>query len=749
MGQRKPDQSGTTGTARRESRTATQTPSPPAGGQAHPGMPAVLSLQEALGNQQVARLLAGELTAPGIARMLSLSQQGARANGSVRRSVISYAEQGETIYNRTSATDQQFEPRSYGAGGTIHYVMTRAPDAVTVNVRVKFVNQARGTREFLPDGTRDPNFERPIDSPTEIPASDPRQRYARDMCENAINAHWNNKFVLVGRRRTPPAASGSTIGAVGAAAAAAASPSTTPAAAATGPAGAATADDIRLKVKFVATPIFDIASKDYDSLVRLYGPSTVAGSPGHPIDAGNYYMNRGTYGGSAESTYAHEFGHLIGINDEYSRSNDQMHRMMHQVSPLQATRMNRELDRETSKRMILAALRPQLRANVATMGADVAAAFTEMRESLQQQLAQGIRAGWRQAGVIADIIAQVGDQLEAPESAGLRAALAPAVRFEARDNLSNITYAQEALDSALSPEEVQSQLTRLYSTAINAAITAPIALQTTDNAGRPSTVNVSAQLATPLQPTAPGSLSATLNTAATTVANQSAGAGTATGPGGALVPAIAPSASLLGSLTGLPAAWRTRGAVLGPYVDASETQLDISEAWTNLLATTDFSLAGDVRGLYRMLYDAVHQLAVAVAQTEVRKFFEAEMRPLIGEQLASLGTLIDQEAARIGSAATPPARAGGPDPLADAVAQMQVAMRDRLAAQTPSGAAAEPAEGSQTQAVRYSVQGLMGSNAASTAVRSDFLSGVVTQFNLPSNGLIDPATEEPFRSETT
>lgn len=753
VGQRKPDPAATTGAARRESRVAPQAQS------AAPGVHSILSLQETLGNQQVARLLAGELSsAPGFSEVRSLAKQQANANGPIQRSRIDYAKAKETIYNTTSSADQQFQPAQYG-GRNVRYLMTRSADAVTVTVRIKFVNQARGTREFLPDGTKDPDFRQPINSPSEIPANDERRGFAERMCRDSIEKHWNKRFVLVGRRRSPPAASGSALGSVGATGAAAAagaaaataatSPSTTPAAPAAGASGAASAGEIRLPVKFVATPVFDLATEDYDKLVRLYGQATVAGSAGHPIDAGNFYMNRGTYGGSAESTYAHEFGHLIGINDEYSRSNDQMHNLMHQVSPSAATRMNTELDRETTKRMILAALRPQLRANIASMGAEVAAAFEDMREGLKQQLAQGIRNGWRQADVIADIIEQVGDQLEGPESERLRAALAQAVRFEARDNLSNITYAQEVLDVALSPAEVQSQLSRLYASAINAAITAPIALQSTDNAGRPTTINISAELAAPLQPTAPGSLSGTLNTAATTISNQSAGAGAATGPGGALVPAIAPSASLLGSLTALPAAWRGRGAVLSPYVDESEAALDISEAWSALLTTTDFSGAGDVRTLYRMLYESVHSLAVGVGKVEVQRFFEAEMNPLIREQLSSLGTLIDQEAARIGSAANPPPRAGGPDPLADAVAQMQVAMRDRLAAQTPSGAAAEPAAGTQTQAVRYDVQGLMGDNTASTVVRPDFLNGLVTQFNLPANGLIDTATEESFRSETT
>ncbi len=42
-------------------------------------------------------------------------------------------------------------------------------------------------------------------------------------------------------------------------------------------------------------------------------------------------MNRGRYPFTEEQIYAHEYGHLIGLPDEYSHSHPQMHALLHDI----------------------------------------------------------------------------------------------------------------------------------------------------------------------------------------------------------------------------------------------------------------------------------------------------------------------------------------------------------------------------------------------------------------------------------
>lgn len=78
-------------------------------------------------------------------------------------------------------------------------------------------------------------------------------------------------------------------------------------------------------------------------------------------------------------------------------------------------------------------------------------------------------------------------------------------------------------------------------------------------------------------------------------------------------------------------------------------------------------------------------------------------------------------------------------------------MRQSLqAAQTPAATGSEePAPGTTDQPVRYTAQGLMGENAASTAVRPDMMTGtdtitgVVQQFN----SRLKRSNERDFRAQ--
>ena len=73
-------------------------------------------------------------------------------------------------------------------------------------------------------------------------------------------------------------------------------------------------------------------------------------------------MNMGDYDtgdpNEAVKTAAHEYGHLLGIPDEYSQSNAQMHKLMHQASPTLAAGEDQKLDDAATKYMVLRAMGP-------------------------------------------------------------------------------------------------------------------------------------------------------------------------------------------------------------------------------------------------------------------------------------------------------------------------------------------------------------------------------------------------------
>ena len=62
--------------------------------------------------------------------------------------------------------------------------------------------------------------------------------------------------------------------------------------------------------------------------------------------------------------YAHEYGHMLGIPDEYSQSNEQLNALLHQAAPKTAASSRAALDKTTIERMALAALRDPLLAQL-------------------------------------------------------------------------------------------------------------------------------------------------------------------------------------------------------------------------------------------------------------------------------------------------------------------------------------------------------------------------------------------------
>ena len=69
-----------------------------------------------------------------------------------------------------------------------------------------------------------------------------------------------------------------------------------------------------------------------------------------------------------------EYGHLLGLHDEYSRSNDQVHQQLHLMGG-KARKSHKALDAHTTRHMVTMALYPAIRAamssNIALAGAAI------------------------------------------------------------------------------------------------------------------------------------------------------------------------------------------------------------------------------------------------------------------------------------------------------------------------------------------------------------------------------------------
>ena len=150
-------------------------------------------------------------------------------------------------------------------------------------------------------------------------------------------------------------------------------------------------------------------------------------------------MNLGTYGSNMDVAlreqmiYAHEYGHLLGIPDEYSQSNFQMHALLHQVAPSEGPARSAALDRATVERMVLAALTRQLFFKVQAAGAELGRLFMASRAPLERALADGVRGAAGDASVTDAITAH----LEAQADPRLHRRIAEVVRFETGQNLGN------------------------------------------------------------------------------------------------------------------------------------------------------------------------------------------------------------------------------------------------------------------------------------------------------------------------
>ncbi|MEO5953590.1 MAG: hypothetical protein ABIQ44_14080, partial [Chloroflexia bacterium] len=668
--------------------------------------------------------------------------------------------------------------------GHAAYDMTRRADSVNVNVRILFLAPPTDTDasgNMLPDDS-------PLRKGGPIPSGDARRTEALNLtggntantggtgtgAKGGITSVWNNKAELVGRQKAPVGA--------GAGSRSDAAPATV------GP-------EIVLPIKFQATAVFD-ASQDHDQRVFLHGATDVAnptqadpsrnlrpatpppapppGTPAPPapkprmsvIDAGNWYTARpnGNYGFKKagdpnnfplDTIYAHEYGHYLGIPDEYSRSNPAMHILMHGVTPNQAERdkMDKEIDAASSEEIIMAAMMPELQKHMNAISKAALQAITDQKKVLLRKLTASLRTSWHNKAVLDAILGQVNSHLDAvaavpavpasgstpaspgsaalPEQKKAKRAAREAVIFEATKNLSYKTKAQDAIDNVLSLGSADAWINGILSDALEKASGKVMnnhlhkigaGVQGMPTAGldmRVDTLGV------------PGT-SANLDTAAANASRTLVGAA----PAGTTPPTVHPSGSLLSQISKLPESWRT----MANLFSEAEVEQSIQLLSAGNLEKDNFrgKVNDSPRKLYKQLYDRFNSVTESASYQAIARLMQGQIQPLMEGQLQELLTAIKAEAASHGTA-TPSgtsASSGTPDPAiaarAAAIKTAVTTMSTEAKTMQDTPETTTDAAGKTTQNplhVRMTMNSTMGSQYNSTDVRPNYMESVVRNFN--------------------
>ncbi len=680
---------------------------------------------EVEGNQEAglaARTLADpQATAPrnAVARKVSKRQLlglqravGNRVTGEVfaklAQRVPITASTSETLYNQSNSATGAASSAHYGGNKT--YDITRQGDTgATVNVKIKFLNQARNTTPPGPNpppGT--PRLGQMLGSPTEFPDADPRRAWAADMANQAVS-HWNGRVTFVSDTTDETAG----------------------------------INTVRLPVTFSAEAVFGL-NDDAPNTVIVHGPTTTAGTAGQPIDAGNWYMNKNDrYPANDDIIYAHEYGHLIGIPDEYSQSNEQMNALLHQASPGDAAASLAALDQETVRRMSYAALvRPLYQQLRAAMGPAVEA-FRGQGRLVKDKMSEAAKGAARSPAVQE----QLRERLLAEATDRVDPQVPQAVAFETTTNFSNRSRAGEGVDAAFDAGALGRQLSSIYASALDAPLSDTVV--NVQGLGDVA-INVHGSVFSAGVGTGPSQASAS------TVAAGDVGA--AAGPTG--LPEMPPPDTLVGKIGALPAAWTAAGSALEtavtPAAFAAKMQAIMPTAAAAVAeslmaaivpgATGPAALTGTSQ-MYQRAYSLLNNAAREAATQLTSELVRAQVEPVIQADVTAFRTTLLAEVDRIMTMSpTDLAAAGNPNP---AMRQLIQDMKGRLDADKAATAATgrDPLGGggaAPDQDVTYSFQGLMGSNK-STAIRADQFQPMVDAFNANFKA----TTEDPFRAETS
>jgi hypothetical protein len=648
----------------------------------------------------------------------------------IQRVPITEAPRSETLYNSEDAAGQA-TAKSYSM--TAKYEMTRSGDSsATVTVKIRFVSQSRNTVDpaspTAPAGT--PRLGALIGSPTEIPADDPRRAWASNVVAEGVKI-WNGRLTFVGEeeRPSPP----------------------DPVAGVPPP----IVTKKRLPVTFRAEPVFGLGDEAHAQVV-VHPSSTVAGTPGHPIDAGNYYMNKGdSYSGDDKVITAHEYGHLLGIPDEYSQSNEQLNALIHEAAPGNAASAGKALDKETVKRMVLSSLRAPMYLELDAALPEISAALRTQRTQVTRRLRDAAKNG----AVSGDVVTQLTSQLQARAAGQVKPDVPGAVAFQTTRNFSSAGYAGTAVTAAFSTAGLSSQIGDAYWNALSKGYGRNVAVAGLGDVSIKVHGSVAATTATggANAGAAQGLATRSVGPTPAPAGGSASSGGAAAGGGAPGLPSITPPATLVDKLTALPTTWGAAGSAVETGITpdrfaakmvATLRTAQIVSALTSLLPGITPQTIGTTGRLYREAYALVSNAARTASRELMTELISSQMDPLLQSNVTDLVSAIDTEVERImGTPASGVAALGTPDPNMTALVNAMKARLDADKAATAGGGRdplGKPGGTAPAQDVTYSYQGLMGSNAT-TAVRPDQFAPMVKQFN----DNLKTEFEKPFATEAT
>ena len=635
----------------------------------------LLGLQRAVGNRAVVAALSR-----------SVQRVPVKASG------------GETLYNAESAGGQATAGHY---GGMKSFDLSRSGDAsVTATVRVKFLSQTRCSDPAaagVPAGTKKGQLYGPRTAIADASVRD----WAVSTMDAAL-AKWQNRLTFVGEE---PGENG------------------------------APATPKRLPVTFSAVKLWGV-DDEADSTVIVHPPGVVGGSPGNPIDAGNFYVNKDkeVYPSDDAVIYAHEYGHLIGIPDEYSQSNEQMNALLHQAAPGNAASSMAALDKASIGLMALAALTGPLVAQLDAAMAPVVDGFRAMRPLVKTKMAKAAREGATAATVRQELLGL----LQGTSEARVAPAAPAAVAFETTTNFSNKSLSAEGVEAGFTAASLGQQLHDGYEKALKAPQD-----QSVDVTGLGKVkVEVSSSVY--------GASGAGTPTAGNASSAAAAKVGPAAVPG---LPPVAPSGSLVGKLNSLPATWAAAGSALEASVSPAAFSAAMADAIKGIGAAvaaqeqagTPTKKADSVRLLYQRALNVVTIAAHNASRQVARDLVAATITPTLTSSVADLQGEITAEVDRVTSASPSALAAMPPDPNMAAVVG---AMKGKLDADKKATAGTgrdplgKPGAVAPDQSVTYSYEGLMGTNAT-TALRADQFATLVQGFN----DKLKKPTESAFKAE--
>jgi hypothetical protein len=466
-------------------------------------------------------------------------------------------------------------------------------------------------------------------------------------------------------------------------------------------------------------------------------------------------MNKGdSYSGDDKVITAHEYGHLLGIPDEYSQSNEQLNALIHQAAPANAASAGKALDKETVKRMVLTSLGEPMYFKLDAALPQISAAL----RTQQTQVTRRLRDAAKNGAVSGDVVTQLTSQLEARASGQVKPDVPGAVAFQTTRNFSSAGYAGSAVTSAFSTGGLSSQIGDTYWQALSKGYGSNVAVAGLGDVS----INVHSAVGTSTA-TGGANAGAAQGLASSSVGPTPAPAGGGAAGGGAAgggtpgLPAITPPASLADKLTALPATWGAAGSAVetGITPDRFAAKMvgtlkaaQIVAAVTSMLPGGTPQTIGTTGRLYREAYSLVSNAARTASRELMTELISSQMDPLLQSNVTDLVAAIDTEVERImGTPASGVAALGTPDPNMTALVSAMKARldADKTAAagggRDPLGSAGGTAP---AQDVTYSYQGLMGTNST-TALRSDQFTPMVKQFN----DNLKTEFEKPFAAETS